>query len=904
MVNFKKLLRKQAANVAIIFILCGVLLFLYQQSVRVNTDKLYRMESLVDELLFLDSKVEGDMALLLAGHLAHFDTLVQSMNNMDVVRTKIDALVIDVPSLLPSLNILHDTLDKLEEPLERFKMQLSIYLNSIRYLPTLIEQVLKESPQHTKLLTNVYHEVLHLVLQTVEFDDTKINSLMEQMHAPELRPVVQHLQLLLKQNKGVEQAFYTFTHCGIDEAVNKVNVNYHRWFNHELAKADGFRFLLLWFALVLLVYVVVVLWRLHRSNDELKKSHTFLHFLQKSLDEHAVVTIANSEGDITFVNDKFCEVSGYVKDEVIGKNHRILKTDEHPPEFFTQLWATISSGETWHGVIKNKRKDGSFYWVDTTITPFLDDDGEPWQYVAVRTNITQQIATENSLKESHERYRTLSELTPFALGIVQEGKWVYINPAAIKMFGVTSEGELLNHPITDVVPDDNQQLVLKGLRQACAKQEPMPLQETKLQNNHGQAFDVELQGAPLRWNGGRAILLVMHDISERKQAEAERYLYQERLEHKQRLESLGVLAGGIAHDFNNILTSIMGNTALATVNLEAPSKLEPYLNKVSRASERAAELCQQLLMYSGGGKLEKKPVLLSDLLDDVVDMIHTTLPNNIKLDTIVAPQLPLVEVDVRQLQQVMLNLLTNAKDAITGEGNITASLGVMYVDKSYEWVNKSNIAEGDYVYFEVVDSGCGMDKATQQKMFEPFFTTKKTGRGLGMSAILGIAHSHHGALSVQSEQGQGTSIRIVLPVAHGAVLQAEDMQEEEINIQVSGKILVIDDEPGILELLEFILDDAGFEVITAKDGEEGIAQFEKHEDSLALVICDMVMPKLGGAEVANYIMQRAKDLPILLSSGYDRDSLSSVKANIAGVIQKPYKPEVLIKTVLQTLHMQ
>ena len=904
MVNFKKSLRKQGASVAIVFILCGVLLFLYQQSVRVNTDKLYRMESLVDELLFLDSEAEGDMALLLSGRLAHFDTLAQSMNNIEDVRTKINTLTKDVPSLLPSLKVLDAALDQQEEPLERFKMQLSIYLNSIRYLPTLVEQVLKESPQHIELLTNVYHEVLHLVMQTAEFDDTKLNSLMEQMYAPELRPVVQHLQLLLKQNKGVEQAFYSFTHCGIDDAAHKLNANYQRWFNHELAKADRFRFLLLWFALVLLMYVAFVLWRLHRSNKALKKSHAFLHFLQKSLDEHAVVTIANRAGDITYVNDKFCEVSGYVKDEVIGKNHRILKTDEHPPEFFAQLWATISSGETWHGVIKNKRKDGSFYWVDTTITPFLDDDGKPWQYVAVRTNITQQIAIENSLKESHERYRTLSELTPFALGIVQEGAWVYTNQAAIKMFGVTSEGELLNHPITDVVPDDNQHLVLMALRQACAKQEPMPLQEIKLQNKHGQLFDVELQGAPFRWNDGRAILLVMHDISERKQAEAERYLYQERLEHKQRLESLGVLAGGIAHDFNNILTSIMGNTALATVNLEAPSKLKSYLNKVSRASERAAELCQQLLVYSGGGKLEKKPVLLTDLLDDVVDMIHTTLPSNIKLETIVAPQLPLVEVDVRQLQQVILNLLTNAKDAITGAGHITASLGVMYVDKSYEWVNKSNIAEGDYVYFEVVDSGCGMDKLTQQKMFEPFFTTKKTGRGLGMSAILGIADSHQGALSVQSKQGKGTAICIVLPVAHDAVLQAEVVQEEEINMQVSGKILVIDDEPGILELLEFILDDAGFEVITAKDGEEGIAQFEKHADSLSLVICDMVMPKLGGAEVANHIVQRTQNLPILLSSGYDRDSLSSVKVNVAGVIQKPYIPEVLIKTVLQTLHMQ
>jgi len=193
MVNFKKVIRKQGINVLTILVLCGVLLFLYKQSVRVNTENLYRMESLLDGLLFYDSKIEGDMALLLVGRLAHFDTLVEGMNKLAVLRMEIDDIVMDTPALLPSLKLLHAALDAQEEPLEKFKMTLSVELNSIRYLPTLIEQVQHEYPQHEHILTSVYHEVLGMVTQAAEFDDAELKNLIKQMNSPELKPMVLHL---------------------------------------------------------------------------------------------------------------------------------------------------------------------------------------------------------------------------------------------------------------------------------------------------------------------------------------------------------------------------------------------------------------------------------------------------------------------------------------------------------------------------------------------------------------------------------------------------------------------------------------------------------------------------------------------------------------------------------------
>ncbi len=889
-------------HVVVVLIFSGLLLFVYRQSVEVDTADLYRVTSLTEAIALQDNKLESDLSLLFVGELKHFDSLNQGLQRMDDLMRQVTRELSDTPMMQPYVASLRQAIAKQKTPIEHFKRQLSIYLSSMRYLPVLMEQVQQQFPQYIPLLQQVYHEILHMVVQRDAFDDSKLQATLAAMQEPELQPVARHIQLILKQYAGVRESMYAFLHCGIEEAVDALETQYEQWFSQKLNTANHYRELLLWFSLLLLAYVIVVLWHLWRSHHALKERNLFLHFLQKSLDEHAVVTISDTDGNITFVNDKFCQSSGYSKEEVLGKNHRILKSGEHPPSFYEDLWHTITHGKTWHGVMKNKRKDGSFYWVDTTITPFLDKDGKAWQYVAVRTDMTKQMEAEQRLKESHERYRILSELTPFALGIVQNGVWIYVNPAAINMFAAQTSQDLVGQPFYSFVAEESQEHLLGEIRLSCRARKPVPLQEVVLTTCQGQSFDAELQGAPVYWDDEAAMLLVMHDITERKQMEKERALYQERLEHKQRLESLGVLAGGIAHDFNNILTAILGNTALASQKVQGCSDALSYLDKVNRASERAAELCQQLLMYSGGGKMEKKAVLLSELLDDVIEMVATTIQDNIQLNIKVAEHLPLVEGDVRQLQQVILNLLTNAKEAIEGAGTITVELGVRHVDKHCTWISEQEVPDGEYVYLHVVDTGCGMDEETQHKIFEPFFTTKISGRGLGMSAILGIVHAHQGALSLTSQVGQGTSICVVLPVAHH-LARPETHEKETINEPLTkGMALVIDDEPAILELAAFVLDEAGFDVVTAEDGEQGLKQFEAHKDALSVVICDMVMPKLGGAEVANHIHQKRPDLPILLASGYDRNTLSKIDYGVIHtVIQKPYIPEDLVQEVFKAL---
>ena len=895
-------LQHQLVHVIIIILMGIGLSLLYVQSKQFSMNSLHQFKTKVHDLSMQDEIIENDMVQLVTGRLHHFDTLVSGMANLASIQAELGQMVAKTGEDFSAWSKLQESLQTQQEPMETFKMEVAIYRNSLLYLPALMDEINRTYPQYQAVLLSIYQQLLHLTFRSQAFDTVKLQALLDKTKGEDpLANIRKHLSMLLIQTQKVESSMQRFIGCGVEEAVDSLSMQYAHWFDEKIQDVNMYRKLLLWAAMLMLVYIVFVVWSLRKTSKSLKKAYQFSQSLQKAVDEHAIVSITNQRGDITYANDKVCVISGYTRDELIGQNHRVLKSDEHDDVFFEHMWASLVRGEVWKGVIKNKRKNGSFYWVDTTITPFLNSKGKPWQYVSVRTDITHLVEMEKRLKESAQRYQALFQMMPFGLGIVQGKTWAYVNQALVHILDSKSETFLLGKSVFDTVQFSDQEQLMRGLEKACETQVAMDAVELELVTLSGHPVAVEVQAIPLVWQGVKAMLIAMQDISERKQQESEKRHIQENLEQQQRLESLGILAGGIAHDFNNMLTGIMGNAALARHDVGQSG--QTYLDKVSRISERAAELCQHLLMYSGGGQIEKKPLLLSDLVDDVVAMVTTTMRDQIELKLIVAKDLPLIEVDVRQFQQIVLNLLTNARDAITGSGSITIELGVKAIQGSCAWVNDAKIPDGEYVFIRVTDTGCGMDEATQAKVFEPFFTTKVTGRGLGMSAILGIVQTHDGAISMKSIAGQGTSICVVTPVAYGAVLEEKQTPALTTMGEASGMILLIDDEPSILELAQFVLEEAGFEVVTAEDGEQGIQQFEAHKDKLVAVLCDMVMPKLGGAEVANYIYQAAPNLPILLSSGYDRDTLSHVNQQaITAIIQKPYLPDDLVEEILKVLH--
>jgi PAS domain S-box-containing protein len=381
---------------------------------------------------------------------------------------------------------------------------------------------------------------------------------------------------------------------------------------------------------------------------------------------------------------------------------------------------------------------------------------------------------------------------------------------------------------------------------------------------------------------------------------------QNKLEHTDRVDSLGVLAGGIAHDFNNLLTAILGNISLAVRKMDASSPSMKHLQAVESASYSASDLCKQMLAYSGKGKFVVKAINLSELVENMGKLIDVSLAKNVVLKYHLTEHLPAIDADVAQMQQVILNLITNASEAIEGKsGVISMSTGMMQVNTDYlnGCVGSEKLVPGRYVSLEVSDSGCGMDAATQKKIFDPFFTTKFTGRGLGMSAMLGIVRGHQGALRIYSEPGEGTTIKVVFPTSGDSVVVLEPSVDVTAQAQFSGTALVIDDEETVREVACMMLEDIGFKVITAHDGLHGVEVFRQHQEEVVLVMLDMTMPKMGGEACFSQLKAIQPDVHVVLSSGYNEQDATSRFAGkgLAGFLQKPYTPEALEEKVQEIL---
>lgn len=389
-----------------------------------------------------------------------------------------------------------------------------------------------------------------------------------------------------------------------------------------------------------------------------------------------------------------------------------------------------------------------------------------------------------------------------------------------------------------------------------------------------------------------------------KEAEEERKKIELQLLHAQKLESLGVLTGGIAHDFNNLLTGILGNAGFIRLNLSKNSEFEGPLQDIESASIRAAELCKQMLAYSGKGKFLVQAIHLNHLIQEITHLLEISISKNVTIHYRFSKDLPLIEGDATQIRQIIMNLITNASDAIgTRSGKITVTTGVLHCSpESFEKLNfTKKQEEGFYIFAEVEDTGCGIDKQNEKKIFDPFFTTKFAGRGLGLSAVMGIMRSHHGAIQVESEVGKGSRFRVLFPYSSKVTHVSEDVSPLEIPIKkASGTVLVIDDEQAVRDVASRILKMVGFKVIEVSLGKEGVLRFHQHRKEICLVLLDLTMPEQNGIETFAQLRAIEPKLPILVSSGYNEDEVADLlqkNKNTAGFVQKPYLPESLLVAI-------
>jgi two-component system cell cycle sensor histidine kinase/response regulator CckA len=365
-----------------------------------------------------------------------------------------------------------------------------------------------------------------------------------------------------------------------------------------------------------------------------------------------------------------------------------------------------------------------------------------------------------------------------------------------------------------------------------------------------------------------------------------------KLADTQKLEALGVLAGGIAHDFNNLLTVILGNTSLALGTLPADSPARAPLEQVELASRRCADLARQMLAYSGRGRFVVEVVDLAAVLGDLAELIKATISKKAKLSLDFARDTPRIEADVTQLHQVILNLITNASEAIGDDnGTITVSSEQVTADGTYLLEHGAeDLVEGSYALFEVRDTGSGMDTDTMDKLFDPFFTTKFTGRGLGLAAVQGIVRGHRGAIQVQTEPGVGTAFRLWFPAATRQASR-EPAGATPSTSQLRGTVLVADDDEPVRALAAYLLESFGFDVVTVADGTQALRALVEPANEFAFVLLDLMMPGMSGEEVVDELDRLGAVTPVILSSGFNSDELSHrfVGRGVAAFLQKPYE---------------
>ncbi|MFN7997707.1 MAG: PAS domain S-box protein [Bryobacteraceae bacterium] len=471
----------------------------------------------------------------------------------------------------------------------------------------------------------------------------------------------------------------------------------------------------------------------------------------------------------------------------------------------------------------------------------------------------------------------------YSIGL--DGSLTSWNPAAERIFGF-ARSEIVGTSSAKIVPADYQR-EFAGLLDRIRRGEEIQPFETKRLHKDGRELDVSISISPLKDQAGELIgaSVITRDITERKRQQAA-------FEETQKLESLGLIAGGVAHDFNNLLVGIMGNASLALDSLPDNDGNRELMEQVVNASERAAHLTNQLLAYAGKGRFVEEATDLGRLASDILALIRSSVPKHVHVRLDAAPDLPAIHGDPGQVQQLIMNLVINAAEAIPEE-----RLGTVSVRTRVQEVSAHGLANciwgdqlrpGTYVVLEVEDNGSGISPDLIGRIFDPFFTTKFTGRGLGLAAAHGIVRSHHGAIQVDSLPGRGSTFRVLFPAAPGVAAEVEAFEHEDLT--GTGTILVIDDEEVVRSTASRTLEHLGYTVMTARNGEEGLDLLRKHAGSISLVLLDMTMPELSGEETFRQLRLQNPDVTVLLSSGYSEVEAARrfPSKDIAGFVQKPY----------------
>ena len=519
-----------------------------------------------------------------------------------------------------------------------------------------------------------------------------------------------------------------------------------------------------------------------------------------------------------------------------------------------------------------------------------------------RDTVEQQLAASQRREEqASQRMRALLETAFEGFLVSRAGFVLEANEGFARMCGYEPHEVIGMNPI-DVTTPESAAIIGRSIREE--RHTPYVVEGVR---KDGSRFPMQIQGTECYFEGERVRITGFRDLTAEQQRESERERLEERMRQGQKLESLGVLAGGIAHDFNNLLVGVLGNAELAARKLPADSEVRPAVDAIQLAATRAAELVSEMLAQAGRTHPQVRHVQLPELITEMRELLWASVPRSVRVETGFPDGLSPVVADPTQLRQVVMNLITNAADACRARG------GVIRIEATESSLTEPpeglaptcTLVPGRYVRLLVQDDGDGMDEATVGRMFDPFFSTKFAGRGLGLAAVLGIVRSHHGGIAVRSKPGQGTAVELFLPEARGLPAEATPSQPRMRAVPESERccVLVVDDEQLVRDVAVHLLETAGYDVLAAADGKEGLETFAAHKDRIQAVVLDFAMPGLNGAEVYVELRKMSESVPVLFSSGYLEPELpiDPGDSNLVGFLQKPYRMATLTRRLGELL---
>ncbi len=662
---------------------------------------------------------------------------------------------------------------------------------------------------------------------------------------------------------------------------------------------DGFVLIILFVVIAFLLYQ---LWQLH---TKLKHSQNMLTESEQRfwqvLKHIPIGVVIYKQGIIQYLNPFTLRLIGNkTLQDVVGRPITDFLHPDDCENILTQIEdVTQTGGSSWGMPVRYITPEGQRKQHEMLANRTqLMIDGEPVT-LTIALDVTDQNQMIQDIQQQNRMLDIILSSSPVGIWMRDKaGRLQFVNDAYAEMIGVNKKALLQADDDYTLVASEEAS-ARKASDEICKNSGSTYRSSEFYTAADGVSVVCEVIKVPLFEDDiYQGLVGFSLDVTKRVEAEIERSEIQKKALEAQHLESLGVLSGGIAHDFNNLLAVILGNASLISKSLAQGSRESIFMQRIEETSKKAASLCKQMLTYAGKGTLNMEPLELSELVRDMSVLLEVSLLKNVSVDYKLQMKLPYFDGDIAQIQQLVMNLITNANEAMREHGgriylhtySVDLGEGGAQVTGISQCVGE--VKQGTYVCLEVSDEGCGMDQATQQRIFEPFFTTKFTGRGLGMSSMLGTVHGHGGLITLESKLNQGTTFKVFFPISlNGKEMKTGGESMPQVShAEKRGKVLVVDDELVLLETVQAMLEDLGYETFLAENGKQALEIYQAKKDEINMVLLDMTMPEMDGKTCATELLKLTPDLKIIIASGYAQEDIYKQFKGISlvGVVQKPY----------------